>query len=290
LEYSVGSADVLFELGWVAQYQGDWKAARQLYDRSVQTSQAAEDEIRAARALNRLGEVAFTVGERDRARQYHLDALQTYRVLGCRYAAKAPLGDLGEIALWEGDLAAARSYAEESLALFRESNDERNAGWVLFMLSEVLVRQGHVDEARATIEQKIKLHQEEGHSLGLDFLLLAFLACAQGEYQRADTFYRKGLEQARHTRFYFPFAIEGLASVAALQGQARRAIALYGVAAALREAFGTPPAPVYLADNERGIATARTQLDEPTFTMAWEAGRAMTPEQAIDFALKVDLD
>jgi len=53
----------------------------------------------------------------------------------------------------------------------------------------------------------------------------------------------------------------------AMQGKARRAITLFGAAAALREAWGNPPPPINQADNERGIAAARAQLDEAAFNV-----------------------
>jgi hypothetical protein len=36
----------------------------------------------------------------------------------------------------------------------------------------------------------------------------------------------------------------------------------------------------------RAIATARAQLGDAAFQRAWDAGRAMTPEQAIAYALE----
>ena len=71
-----------------------------------------------------------------------------------------------------------------------------------------------------------------------------------------------------------------------MQGKAKRAITLFGAAAARRAAIGYPPPPINQADNERGIATARAQLDEATFNAAWDAGQAMTLEQAIVYALE----
>ena len=73
-----------------------------------------------------------------------------------------------------------------------------------------------------------------------------------------------------------------------MQGKARRAITLFGAAAALREAWGNPPPPINQADNERGIAAARAQLDEAAFNVAWSVGQTMTLEQVIEYALKED--
>jgi predicted ATPase/class 3 adenylate cyclase len=290
LGYQAGVADSLFELGWLMMNQGNWEAARELFADSVRTSQEVGDNIRAARALNILGDLSFNQGDRTQARQLHEAALRIYRESGHRYAAKWPLGDLGLIALSEGNLTAARSYSEESLALYREENDERTATWVLFNLAEIATRQGRFDEAHAYIERSMELHQEGGlgPGLGLDLLALAFLAHAQSEYSQADELYRKSLTRLQGSKSDFPYALEGLASAAAMHGRARRAVTLFGAAAALREAFGTPPPPINQADNERGIATARAQLDEATFNAAWIAGRAMTLEQAVAYALEED--
>jgi hypothetical protein len=37
--------------------------------------------------------------------------------------------------------------------------------------------------------------------------------------------------------------------------------------------------------NERGVASLRAQLDEAALVTAWAKGRAMTLEQAIEYAL-----
>ena len=50
-----------------------------------------------------------------------------------------------------------------------------------------------------------------------------------------------------------------------------------------------PLPPAYRAAYERDVAATRAQLDEATITAAWAAGRAMTPEQAIAYALRVPL-
>jgi hypothetical protein len=53
------------------------------------------------------------------------------------------------------------------------------------------------------------------------------------------------------------------------------------MAEALREAIGTPLLPIYRAENQRAVDTARTQLNEEAFTTAWTQGRSMKPEQVM---------
>ena len=56
---------------------------------------------------------------------------------------------------------------------------------------------------------------------------------------------------------------------------------LWGAAAHVREAIGAPMPPVRRAAYEHALAQAQRQINEQTFRTAWEAGRSMTPEQAL---------
>ena len=75
--------------------------------------------------------------------------------------------------------------------------------------------------------------------------------------------------------------LEGLASVAAMQGELAWAARLWGTAEALRDAIGAPLQPIEWADYEQAVAAARDYLGEETFASAWAEGRAMTAEQVL---------
>jgi len=53
-----------------------------------------------------------------------------------------------------------------------------------------------------------------------------------------------------------------------------------------RETLGAPTLPIYQAHEQRGVAAARALLDGAPFVAAWVAGRAMSLEQAIAYALE----
>jgi DNA-binding NarL/FixJ family response regulator len=65
------------------------------------------------------------------------------------------------------------------------------------------------------------------------------------------------------------------------QGEMTWAVRLLAAAAALRDSLGTPLPPVSRAAYSRSLATARTQLGEQAFAVAWAEGRGMTWEQAL---------
>ena len=81
------------------------------------------------------------------------------------------------------------------------------------------------------------------------------------------------------------FVLEDFGGLAAAQGQPERALRLAGAAAALREALGAPLPPTERARLERWLAPARDALDEAAQASAHAAGRAMSLEDAMSYAL-----
>jgi hypothetical protein len=79
--------------------------------------------------------------------------------------------------------------------------------------------------------------------------------------------------------------MEGIAAVRAAQGQLRRAVRLWGAAAALRDAIGTPHPPASRDRYLQAVATVRAALGETAFAAAWEHGRSLSLSQAVAEAL-----
>src|SRR5205823_189201 len=113
--------------------------------------------------------------------------------------------------------------------------------------------------------------------------ILASIVLAQEERTEARVLYDESWEIARELNHMWLIAacLEGRAVIAAEEDQLAWAAQLWGAADALRETIRVPIPLIERADYERSIATARTRLGEQHFAAAWEAGRAMTPEQAI---------
>jgi hypothetical protein len=84
------------------------------------------------------------------------------------------------------------------------------------------------------------------------------------------------------------WCLEGLAGVAGAQGEPVRAARLLGAADRLRVAIGAPLPPGERADYDHTVDAARTQMAPDAFAASWAAGRAMTLEQAIAYALEED--
>ncbi len=99
----------------------------------------------------------------------------------------------------------------------------------------------------------------------------------------------EGLPLARRTKDKLGSAyyLLGLGGVAAEQGLPVRAARLWGAAEAMREVIGITLSYFDLAHSgyEARLAAARSQLDEAAWEAAWAEGRAMSTEQAIEYAL-----
>jgi hypothetical protein len=65
----------------------------------------------------------------------------------------------------------------------------------------------------------------------------------------------------------------------------KRAARLLGAAEALREASQSEMTPEERTEYDREVTALRAKLDPATFNAAWAEGRAMTIEQAIEFAI-----
>jgi len=79
--------------------------------------------------------------------------------------------------------------------------------------------------------------------------------------------------------------LEGLACGAGAEGEAQRGARLFGATEALREAIGFSLEPALHRLEEPYLVGARSQLEESAWTEAWEAGRKMSVEAAVEYAL-----
>ena len=136
--------------------------------------------------------------------------------------------------------------------------------------------------ARLLIEKSHTLWQKVGNQgmLASTRSLLGKVLAVEGDHTAARTMYEESLLRGLAVVDIAP-TLEGLAVVVAAQDETPWAVRLLAAAAALRDSLGTPLPPVYRANHERCVATARAQLGEQAFAVAWAEGRGMTWEQAL---------
>jgi non-specific serine/threonine protein kinase len=125
-------------------------------------------------------------------------------------------------------------------------------------------------------------------AIALALSLGALVAFGQGDYERARALCEQSIKVSQQIRCKrgVIFNLQILAATVGSQQQLVRSARLWGAAAALLEAMGLPDlAPVQRHHFGPYIDAARSRLGEEEWEAAWIEGRAMTAEQAIEYAL-----
>ena len=243
-------ARALVGLGWILNFQGDYGPAVAALEEAVALYGELGEESDAALALSNLGSAVMRGGFEERLRAFveEGEALMRGDLEGHARADLRML--LACAATAEGDHDSAVSQLEESLALCRELGDHWNTAFSLYILGMIELQRGDLERGEALIEECVPIGRELEYS------------------------------------FRWPTSL-GLGMVAALRGRPVRAARLWGAAEALRERLGLALSHFELVPSgyERDLAAVRSALSESTFDAAWAEGRAMSPEQAFEYAL-----
>ncbi len=247
-------AKVLANLGFILLFQQDYARAIGTLEHAVALQEELGDASGAAVALGNLGYAVLHGGYHERVPAF------------VREGEAMMAGDLDDharaflrivlacAAIEEGDLESAAAQLEDSLALCRELGDLRDASMALFILGSVELTRNDLERAAALLQEGAGITRRLGDVVGV---------------------------------FYFSL---GLARLAAKRADPLRAARLWGAVEATQEYMGMALSRFDLSasDYERDVASARSAVDPIAWEAAWSEGKAMSNEQAIDYALSLE--
>lgn len=149
-------------------------------------------------------------------------------------------------------------------------------------------KQDHI-RAQALHEEGLPLAREAGDGLAIAFSLGlgAIAALIREDHRQVRELCEEGLELSWQMGYKHAVVLllQIPAASAQAQGKPVRSVRLWGATEALREGIGDTFSPAERHLYGHYIATAHAQLDEETWEAALAEGGAMTPEQAIEYAL-----
>jgi len=184
-----------------------------------------------------------------------------------------------------GNYARSAALYAESLALFRRLGDQRHIGGLLYNLGFVMRDQGNFERAQALCTESLALYRESGDKWGIANAVgsLARIALDFGNYDRARSLAVEGVEmyQAVGNTLGVIECIESLSQAAQGQGEIGKAVQCLALAATMREKIHAPVAPVDRDWHDRALAAAHATIGDEAFAVAWEAGAALTLDDAI---------
>jgi DNA-binding CsgD family transcriptional regulator len=169
--------------------------------------------------------------------------------LGSLPGTSGILGNMGYAELVRGNLERATALLEESLSLGQEAKDKELVAGCLMCLRIAATLGGDPKQAKAPLRESLTMDVEMGRMIDV-----------------AED-------------------LEGLAETASALGQHLGAMRLWGTAAALREDIGVPWRPAERRLHEPQLVAARSRLDEATRDGAFQEGKDMGLEEAVEYAL-----
>ncbi len=285
---------MLLRIGWALwrfwELHSHISEGRDRLAKLLALSEAARPIIARAKVLNASGYLA--------ARQADYQASDALLEQGLRLAQELEdkpsivfsIYTRGMLARLRGDFARAESLLGQSLTVWREMGDRVGVYISLFNLALAAQEQGNFQRAIELHEESLALKREQADqwSIANSLQSLGLLLLAQGHHERAITFFKEGGSQslAVGDRALCAGCLEGLASTAAILGKPERAARLFGATKAARESIHYPRSLNLQKLFEPFEAMTHAQLGETAFAAAWAEGRAMTMEQAIEYALQ----
>lgn len=218
------------------------------------------------------------------------EALVHSRALGDRKQLARGLEHRGLVAIAEGDLAAARADLEQSLAIWRELKAGFQEVELLSHLGDIALMQHDYDRAEQLYTQALNPggSMPAGVQHPYPPRRLAHLVLRRGERGWAIELAHQSLRLNLAIKDARAMAacMVALASVARAQEDLVRAARLSGAVEGILASIFASLVPADREAHERNVEALKEHLMEPDLAAAWAEGRALSLEQAVDYALQ----
>jgi tetratricopeptide (TPR) repeat protein len=234
----------------VALNQHDRASSRRYLEEELPLYERLGDHRMHAEALLHLAWLEQLDGKFERARQLLREIERIAAENGDRYLLARAAGIGAHIPLYQGDLEQAERMFREALRRAREAEVEQLEKNALINLGSAVLEQGQLDEAASLFRQSLSIRLELS---------------------------RSGSE----------VAVEGLAAVAVVRGDAATAARLLGATEQWHQKTGFRSDPFESARADRTAAAAREALGDDTYRDLTEQGARLELDAAVELALTI---
>jgi DNA-binding CsgD family transcriptional regulator len=229
----------------------------------------------------------------------HFDAATAHLEEGLRVARQLAdtaqeailLVYMAELMMVQCDDAAAEAALNETLPKLREQRATRMVARSLQLLAQVCARRGQHSECRRLLEESLNTwNAVRGHQgAAWVHLDLGQLDVVEGAYDTAGSHFAEALKSCCDLgdRWGIARCLEAFATLAVNTGSPEHAVRLAGAADRLRESAGVAPSSRRPASLPHDLVRARQTLGGARYSTAWEAGGAMSAEQAVRLARQI---
>ena len=279
-------------LTWFWWRRGYISDGRYWLRRSLDELSPGETDPLRAKLLLGAGVLEWAVHERAASIDYLNAALRLYRQLGDERQAAWTLifravADIGDAEAYQAALA----MCDDGIAIFQHIGDKSGLAQALNIKGELTRVQDDYDLAKAAYESCLQLAREIGDQSReqMQYANLGFIAIHEGNHSQAYAFFMDGvlLAQKLNAKSSLATCLAGIASVLTIQGQWIQAAQLMAAATTVNARLGVYYALGDQPSIDHYLNLIKSQLNPADFEAAWTSGLAMSPEQAVQFAVSV---
>ena len=289
---AVGEADIGLRLGYALwrfwQQRGFFREGRQWFERILAMPGADEPTAARAKGLTGAAGIAYWQNDYAAAIAWYAEAEAIVRSLGDVVWLADAIYNSGTTAALVGDMPTVMAKIEEGTALGRELGDDAILGRFLQAAGYMAFMGDDLESARSALEEGLDVAERgtDRMALGVAHHTVGQVARLQGRYDDAARHYRAAIQlwAAFGDATQLTEPLQGLAAVMILTGHAEIGVRWLGANAAIRERLGGGPPPEWLRLGDP-LAVARQALDAKTYERAWQAGLALSTEDAIAEAI-----
>ena len=293
-----GLADVWNNLGVIANEQDDYATALRYHQASLEYRREIGDKQQIAISFNNLGIVAKRQGEYQKAVNYYLESLTIKREIGDRNLTASTMYNLGALATGQGDYATALNYLQRCSDLYHELGNKRGLANTLNSLGDVFFMQGDYPTALYYYQENLPLCQEINTKDYLATCLgsLGDVALFQNDFQGAMGYYQQSIRlwNEVENKSGVVANIAALCNLAAKLSQTSAELQ-NDLAMAATTLAGLTHNTLTLTTGamnvfvrrlqEQCLGITRQNLDEATFSRAFQQGATTSLDTALDLIL-----
>jgi predicted ATPase len=287
---TMARARALFHAGRLSLFRDDYSVTEPFYQESLEIYKELGDKAGVARALMGVGSVASHKRRYATAHALYEESLELRRELGDKGDIAHSLDNLGGMAKFSGNYVEARLMLEQSLSLRLQLGVKRDIGMSHVRLGRLSVLEGNYVDGRRHYEAGLQAFRDADHPHGTAWALtkLAQVAMKQSDYSQAEVWLKESLmigKEIGKRNGSIAETLAALASVHQAQGRSERAAWLWGATEGLIDILDYSFHAADFVDYYHNTSDIAGKIDPHAFLAAWELGRHMSPEQAIEYAL-----
>jgi predicted ATPase len=279
-------------LGELARLRGQPQQAQEQIRRCFALFEKLQNKPQIAWSHDLLGRIELSQGQLPQAQAHFRESLELFQAIGSDSGITLALIHLGQALFYQGGLEQSKPLFEKSLELSRATGSTRSSICALALnyLGEIAMRQSQPQPARVMIDQSLCLSRNGGQSwcIELGCFTAGLLAIEAGEFESAAFCFRESLllQQSLQEHWCSIKLLEAVAALSVARSDLLGATRLYGAADHMRASLNIPQMPLYRSQHEASLAKLKDRLDAPALAEAWGAGRALSLDQALAYALR----